>query len=594
MRDFVEQLKSRLVLSSVIGEYVRLTRKGKDLWGVCPFHKERTPSFVVHDDTGRYHCFGCGAGGDAISFLEKLRHFSFREAVEELAAKIGLSLPQKNSVDEKSSTRPLFQTLATASCWFQEQLTYTTGASARDYLESRGVSSEALKAFQLGWAPGSSYNSSLLSRSLQAQDIPLTVLETAGLVFEPQNGKPGRDRFRDRIMFPIHDTQGRVIGFGGRVLGQGEPKYLNSPETPVFLKNQHLYGLWQATQNASLRQQPVVVVEGYLDVIALQMAGLARAVAPLGTAMGEAQLLKAWRLSAELLICFDGDAAGHTAAWRTATKALSLLKPGFSLAFCSLPAREDPQSLLLKGEQATLQSLFSAPTPLVDYLWDALHQMIPLNTPESQASFRKQYKEWCALIPHTDVRTLYERTFDGRFYEVTRGKARNPLRSKPTQVLSLGLRENSKKELQIQILLLTLIHHPELIVEFASSLASLVMPTSSLKALQEALLEWADQTTLDLCEEKGTLEEYLKQRGLTEAVASWLDMPKILTHAAFAQRTADLQTARLGFQDVFDHYQREVTLKLELEEAHTTFARHMHAKTWRRFQKLKEIYVQLR
>jgi DNA primase len=450
-----------------------------------------------------------------------------------------------------------------------------------------------------------------LARFLKTRGMTLVVMEAAGLVFPPAKGKPGRDRFRARVIFPIHDAKGRVIGFGGRTLGTGEPKYLNSPETKLFDKGQHLYGLFQAQNNPRLAAQPLVLVEGYLDVIALQTAGLARALAPLGTALGEAQLLKAWRLSNAPIVCFDGDQAGENASLKTALKALPLLKPGFSLGFCLLPPQEDPQSVLMKGQATKLAALLADPVPLVDYLWAHLVTTIPVRTPEAQADFRKHYKDWCQTIVHGDIRALYERTFDNSFYEMMRPPARAafsknqypsrsptraPFRSpSPTPQALPPLKVPDKNTLQIQILCLTLLNHPRLIAEFAESLSVLSFPSEVFERLQGVFLNWAE-TSLDLSEEnvKVSLDAYIQQKGLVDTVAHWLDLPHLLQHARFAHQNAPLEAARAGFQDVLETYQREASLLPELAEAQTVFARGMHETSWRRLQKLKEIYIQLR
>jgi DNA primase len=594
VRSFVEQLKQRLLLSSVVSQHVRLVKRGRDFWGPCPFHKEQTPSFVVHDDKGRYHCFGCGADGDLIHFVESIRNVSFREAVAELSEKAGLPLPEESQQNrQEREVHGIFhQVLQTSKAWFQSQLSSTLGGAARDYLASRLVLPEVASQFELGWAP---YHQNALGAFLTSQGIESRLQETVGVVFASEGKKEGRDRFRGRLIFPIHDDKGRVIGFGGRSLGGQEPKYLNSPETPVFLKNKTLYGLWQSKKNPHLISKPVVLVEGYLDVISLQAGHIARALAPLGTALGEDQLLKAWRLSATLLVCFDGDSAGEAAAYRTALRALPLLKPGYSLEFCQLPLGEDPQSLMAGGQQDVILKILASPKALVDFLWENLQQSHSLKTPEAQAAFKKQYGDWCQEIKDKEVRHLYLRAFEGRFYQETRSQKffKKAALSPPTPFPRKVLLEKTKQGLQIKILLLTLLRHPSLIGEFEQSLENLGIPFENLDLMRWAILHWWQERALDLSVETINLIGCLEERGLGKEGVALMRSSEVRLHASFTREEASIQEARLGFQDVLSHYQREVSLKYEIEEAQATFARGMHEKAWRRLQKLKEIYAQL-
>jgi DNA primase len=594
VRAFVAQLKDRLVLSSVVGRHVRLTRKGSDYWGPCPFHKENSPSFVVHDDKGRYHCFGCGVDGDAITFIENLRNVSFVEAVEELASTVGMTLPERSErfLGKTEPQSPLYDVLKRATVWFQKNLTSPIGSPARDYLEMRGIRPEESPDFYLGWAPSSRTS---LWRKVSKTDFPLCV--EAGLIYPEAAGKPPRDRFWERLIFPIHNDKGQVIAFGGRTIGSAVPKYVNSPETPVFDKGEQLYGLWQSKKNLGLRQAPVVLVEGYLDVIALQKAGLARALAPLGTALGEAQLLKAWRLSPQPILCFDGDSAGAEATLRTVLKALPLLKAGVSLDICHLPQGEDPQSLLQTGQGESLKEAFTKTTPLVDYLWNHLIQAAP-KTPEARAQLRKRFQELCQQIRDEDVRKLYLQVFEDRFREFVR-----PQNWRTGHGKERGLRPPPKAEhlrpppvrsslstqlLQLRILLLTVLNHPFLGVEFAEELALLPMPDGPLNDIRCLFLEVLSREfdgPLDLSGKKITLDSTLHP-----SIGELLLTSDVSQHALFSGKDASEGDARMGFKDVFECYQKETSLAPELVQAQAIFAQNMHEDTWKRLQKLKEIY----
>jgi DNA primase len=345
---FLDELRARINLSDVVGRRVRLIRRGHEHSGLCPFHNEKTPSFTLNDDKGFFHCFGCGAHGDVIGFVMKTENLSFPEAVERLADEAGLAIP-KSAPEDAARAKvelSLFAVTEAAGKWFQERLRAPDGRIAREYLAGRGVDAQTIARFRLGFAPD---GRGALKSALAAQGFPESLMITAGLLVVPEDGRPAYDRFRGRLMFPIEDPRGRVVAFGGRILGDGEPKYLNSPETPLFHKGRQLYGLRHAREilkAPNLAGQPsLLVVEGYMDAIAALSVGIA-AVAPLGTALGEDQIALLWRLVAEPVLCFDGDSAGLRAAGRAAERGLPLVKPGFSLSFATLPKGDDPDTLV--------------------------------------------------------------------------------------------------------------------------------------------------------------------------------------------------------------------------------------------------------
>jgi DNA primase len=341
---FLDELRSRIPLGDLVGRRVRLTRRGREQAGLCPFHNEKTPSFYVVEDKGFFHCFGCGAHGDAIGYVMRADNLDFIEAVERLAGEAGLAVPQQTPQDRERAQRQktLMEALAAAAEFYEAQLWAPAGAHARDYLTARGLDEETIRRFRLGWA---SDDRQALRRAL-GKEFPEPLLHEAGLLRIPETGGNAYDYFHGRVMFPIGDRAGRVIAFGARTLGDDQPKYLNSPDTPLFEKGRVLYA-WAAAR-AALAREPegaAIVVEGYMDVIALHRAGLGTAVAPLGTALTEMQLAELWRLSPEPVLCFDGDSAGQRAAQRALFRALPILQPGRSLRFATLPPGEDPDSL---------------------------------------------------------------------------------------------------------------------------------------------------------------------------------------------------------------------------------------------------------
>src|SRR5271163_5142751 len=345
---FLDELRSRVSLADLVGKRVKLVRRGREHGGLCPFHNEKTPSFYVVEDKGFFHCFGCGAHGDAIGFLMRADNLDFIEAVERLAGEAGIAVPQQTPQERERAQRQktLLEALAAAANFYEERLWSPSGARGREYLAARGLDEDTMRRFRLGWA-GDDRNA--LRRAL-TPEFPLPLLLEAGLLHASDRGGEPYDFFRERVIFPIGDRAGRVIAFGGRTISDAQPKYLNSPEHPLFEKGRVLYGLSAARVDAAKEAEAggagIIVTEGYMDVIALHCAGFTIAVAPLGTALTESHLGELWRLAPEPVLCFDGDAAGQRAAARAAVRALPLLAPGHSLRFATLPPGEDPDSLI--------------------------------------------------------------------------------------------------------------------------------------------------------------------------------------------------------------------------------------------------------
>lgn len=340
----------------MIGKTVKLTKAGREYKGCCPFHNEKTPSFYVNDDKSFYHCFGCSAHGDAIRWMTEQQGLPFIDAVQELAQAAGMEMPaqDRQSVERAERAKGLHDLMADAAQFFTDQLNGIAGAEARALLERRGIKAETSRTFGMGYSPDSRGK---LREALKSYGD--SALIEAGMLIKVDDKEP-YDRFRGRLMIPIRDARGRVIAFGGRVIGQGEPKYLNSPDTPLFDKGRTLYNLDRAAP-ASRKSGRVIVVEGYMDVIALAQAGFGEAVAPLGTALTEHQLERLWRLSDVPILCFDGDAAGQKAAIRAALRALPGLAPGRSLRFVTLPEGQDPDDLVRARGPSAFETLLEKP-----------------------------------------------------------------------------------------------------------------------------------------------------------------------------------------------------------------------------------------
>jgi DNA primase len=413
---FLDELKSRLVLSDIVGRRVKL-RKGPrgEYPGLCPFHNEKTPSFTVSDDKAFYHCFGCGAHGSVFDFVMNTENLQFPETVEQLAGVAGMEVPQLSPAAAEAARRSatLHEVMDKAATWYADQLKSNGGTSARGYLEKRGVSPAAVTDFRLGFAPN---GRTMLKDALLAREVSEAQLIETGLVVKPEDGGATFDRFRNRLMFPILDSRGRVVAFGGRALGDARAKYLNSPETGLFHKGRTLYGLFQARQ--PIREAgTAIVTEGYMDVIALADGGFANAVAPLGTALTEEQIGLLWRFAPEPVVCLDGDAAGRRAALAAAERALPLLKPGYSLRFAQLPEGEDPDSLVRDRGADAMRQVLDAAVPMNELLWWKERRAQPVDSPEREAGLRSRLETLCREIRDSDVRDAYQRLFRARMEE---------------------------------------------------------------------------------------------------------------------------------------------------------------------------------
>jgi DNA primase len=403
---FLDELRERMRVTDVVGRKVKLVRRGRNHTGLCPFHNEKTPSFSVNADKGFYHCFGCGAHGDVITFVMETEGLSFPEAVEQLASQAGMQLPARNEHDDEreKARRSLYDVMELAATFFENELKGARGAKARAYLEGRQLTGAAVEPFRLGFAPDSR---NALKEHLAGKGVSPDEMAEAGLTIAPDDGGAHYDRFRGRVIFPIADVRGRVIAFGGRTLDpEGKPKYLNSPETPLFKKSAVLFNFGPARKEVS-QGALLIAVEGYVDVIALVAAGFHGAVAPLGTALTEEHLQMMWRVAPEPILCFDGDQAGIKAAQRGIDLALPLLEPGQSLKLALLPEGQDPDDLIRARGSAAMQGVLDEAVPLFDMLWRREIENADLLTPERRAGAEKQLMERVREIADPKVREYY-------------------------------------------------------------------------------------------------------------------------------------------------------------------------------------------
>jgi DNA primase len=548
--EFVDDLRSRLSIASVIGGRVRLVKRGRDQHtGLCPFHKEKTPSFYVYPD--HWHCFGCGAHGDVVGFVMRSDNLSFPEAVERLARDVGMqvpaSTPEERQREEQRAT--LHTVLEAAAAWFEAQLRAGVGRPGLDYFKRRGLQDDTIARFRLGYAPDS--RASLKDALAKAGMSEVLMLE-AGLIIRPEDGRPTYDRFRGRVMFPIADRRGRVIAFGGRILDQGEPKYLNSPETPLFHKGRTLYGQAQAAR-AARESGEIVVCEGYMDVIALAEAGFAGAVAPLGTALTEGQIAELWRLVPEPILCFDGDAAGQRAAGRAVERALPLLQPGKSLRFALLPPGEDPDSLIRARGPGAMRELLGEARPLIDLLWDQELEKGPTDTPERRAGFRQRLRDRIRQIAERTVYEDYRTEVDRRLAAAydrpapTRGRPFTPQKSRPgaAEVGGMAVRLGTKglERQPEEVVLALLVNHPHLAAEHGEELAQASFRAGGLDKLRQAIIDLAaGQPDLD----SESVKLHLDKMGFAQALQGLLNRTK---DKRFTLPTAPAERAAEGLRE---------------------------------------------
>jgi DNA primase len=514
---FLDELRARTPMAALVGRKVKLARSGKSWKGCCPFHGEKTPSFHVYDDG--YHCFGCGAHGDAIGFVMNTEGAGFIEAVERLAGEAGLEVPKPTpaAAEAERQRLDLSEVLDLAAASFTRRLHAPQGREALAYLRGRGLTDETIERFGLGWSGDG--RGDLVAELGRAEIDPARMAE-AGLLQSRDDGAV-RELFYNRVMFPIRDRRGRTISFGGRALGDAKPKYINGPETAVYSKSRTLYALDLAREGA--RKPPgALVVEGYMDVIALHQAGFTGAMAPLGTALTAPQLEELWRLSDAPTLCFDGDAAGARAAARAAEIVLPLLAPDRTLCLATLPAGEDPDTLIRRGGAAAFAAVLQAKRPLSSALFDLLREGFAADTPEARASLRARLDAAAARIGDKALASEYRSALRDQLF-ATRARNRwdkrkdagaRPRNGASPRIMPDGQATGERH----RVLLAILLNHPDLIADVAEALSGLSFSPGYTR-LRTVLLEWYDSApVLDLAH----LMNHLQASGQGEAAAEVL------------------------------------------------------------------------
>jgi len=505
---FLDELRARTPLPGLVGRKTRLLKSGRNWKGCCPFHGEKTPSFYVYDD--HFHCFGCGAHGDAITFVMRAEGASFPEAVERLAAEAGMEVPKPSAQEaaRERRARDLHAVMAAAAEAYHRRLFLPEGRQALDYLLRRGLTERTIRDFALGWAPA---GRGAIAADLKGEGVTEDQLVEAGLLRPGEAGDPPRDFFYARVMFPIRDRRGRVIAFGGRILGDGQPKYVNSPETPLFRKRMGLYGLDLAREGA-FRGAPVLAVEGYMDVIALHQAGFAGAVAPLGTALTAEQLQELWRLSPRPVLCFDGDAAGTRALIRAAETALPILEGEQSLTAIVLKKGQDPDSLIRSSGRTAFERVLDSAKDIFEVIFNISREGLDLRSREGQERWQRKHDNWLSAITDRPKRASVSRLFFrlrgeilSEINTVERKKARqmggrgsrgtiaasaphlvSGRRAPPRPPISEGPNNAERARMLLAILL----RHPWLLPQVEEAIGLLDLPDGPAAQLRAAILAW--------------------------------------------------------------------------------------------------------
>ncbi len=595
---FLDEIRDRLSLSDIIGRRVKIVRAGREFKACCPFHHEKSPSFTINDDKQFYHCFGCGVHGDVLDFVMKHDNRSFMDAVEMLAAEAGLQVPQQTpqEIEKAKKAKGVYELLNESADYFSSILHDTKWEREKQYLLERGMSERLMGLFRVGFAP---VDDQALRKHLLAQGYTDGQMIEAGVTRASTKGREPYGFFRDRIMFPVADRQGRVVAFGGRILpdhlrppsrqGSNPPKYINSSDTDLFHKGRMLYGEAQARQ-ASGAGKPVIVVEGYMDVMASFQGGFEGAVAPMGTALTEDQIAILWKMipsgDKTPILCLDGDEAGRRAAARACERFLPLLKPDHSARFAFLPEGEDPDSLIrARGKQA-FQSILDSAMPLVDFLWMNHTANRRFETPESRAGLSKTLEDETARIIDRTVQQYYRQVFREKLYDAFGKKAFMPQKRKPGYVaggapvpVSMPLRRpaTSDDNLPQKILLAALINHPVLFESVEEDLGHMQIKNERLDSLRQAVLNlFGGSSDID----SAALLDHLSKQGYALELRSVLS-ELVYTHAGFARPGVEEGEVLTGWQKTWSFAHRKTALK-ELTAAGQALAQDFSAENERK------------
>ncbi len=598
LSSVIEQIKSRIMITDILSPFVPIQRRGNRIVGLCPFHKEKSPSFNIDNVKGSYHCFGCGQHGDHFSFLIDHQGMTFNEALKHLAEKAGVQLPErtpsrshgsyKNEAPEheksESKHEKLFNIMEQACQWYQAKLNTPAAQFVRDYLSSRSLPNTMIDRFRLGFAP----ESGGLKESLMQKGVTKSDLIEVGLITDK-----GADRFCGRLIFPIADAKGRVIAFGGRALSKDQmPKYLNSPDTPLFHKSMVLYAQALAFK-AVTRDIPPLVVEGYMDVISLHQFGFETAVAPLGTAFSDDHMKRLWQRHPSPIFCFDGDEAGRKAAFRVAQRVFPLLKPHFFVQFCFLPEGEDPDTYLKTFGKTDFDALLKKTTTLTDTIWQGYLQkfsITPKASPEDKTILKKALMEHVAEIVDADLKQFFQRDFNDKlyhFFSIAPKRQRINETQGFTAVLKTDMVQTLKKikknHLAAKILLATLKNNPTLVERVYEFVISL-------DELPDDLCEFRNFLCEQFYVDSETLVVDAHQKG-HQSVLHELDMLNLRTMAPFALPNSDHEIVFQGWMDVWQQYHKQSKVRKETTLMKARLKNTLDEKSWEQWQQIKTAFT---
>lgn len=601
--SILEEIKARLPASSIVGQSVRLKKAGKEWKGLSPFTAEKTPSFTVNDHKQFYHCFSTGKHGDIFRFLMETEGISFSEAVERLAQEAGVILPtySKYQEEKEAETKSLFDVMELATQFFSKKLMEIQGSDVQHYLEGRLITPQLQERFRLGLAPKNRY---ALRDFLAEKGVSSEQMIQAGLLISGEDISVPFDRFRDRLMIPIIDTKGRIIAFGGRALqAEAQPKYLNSPATPLFNKGATLYNLNHA-RKAAFDSGSLIVVEGYMDVIALDRIGIHHGVAPLGTALTEEQLNLIWRLVDVPIMCFDGDRAGKAAAFRALDLALPHLKAGKSLKFVFLPDGQDPDDISKTGGKTMMNNLLQQAQPLIECLWRREIET-ENDTPEQRAAIEKRLKDAIQTIRDEVVRKYYGDDIIQRLEGIRPHRAYSKQKKPQREEIFRNQGSSLKKIVQYQknissnqlmnkvseppreaFIVAASLHHPSFILEHAEELARLEFKAHSCHALLARIMEYCAAREDTDTEE---LENYLKNEKLWDQIEHILSRVRPGDHKIL-EETIISERVREEFRQALKFQLQAFALQRELKEAETALANDL---TEENLQRLQDVKAQL-
>lgn len=603
---FLDEIRARLPVSQVVARKVALRKKGREFAGLSPFKVEKTPSFFVNDQKGFYHCFASGEHGDIFTFLMKTEGLSFPEAVERLAAEAGVPIPRVSDVEvrQEDQRARLLAAVEASAAFFEAQLRSAAGAEARRYLERRGLDRETIARFRVGYAPA---GRSVLKDHLAGLGFSAEEMTLSGMVVAGEDIPVSYDRFRHRVMFPITDLRGRTIAFGGRALDPDAPaKYLNSPETLLFHKGAVLFNADRARAAAHDSGQ-IVVVEGYMDVIALAQAGIGNAVAPLGTALTDDQLRLLWRMAPEPTLCFDGDSAGRRAAYRAIDAALDHLQPGRSLKFAFLPEGSDPDDLVRQQGTEAMRRVLERALPLVDVLWEREWKSGQWSTPERRAFLERRIATLLGRIGDMSVKQHYShalraklaeawgtwaaqghtaRPYQGGtparrsvhtspgsrpFAHAAKATGSRPFLQRPRPSASLKrsslVGQTHGAPYREALILRTIMNHPWLVDEYAEKIAVIEFTLTSLGRLRDAILSLKSH---DVSLDSNSLRTQLEAQSLQQVIDL---VERSITHRSdrFSEADADSAVVEAGFRDALALHERQKGLKAALRAAERDF-----------------------